>query len=105
MREPLAPAVLALLQAPTVELRHHDGDLIAVIERSQAVSLLAGGYADSIGRHTVRYLRLHRDAPLRLLPKSCRGGSHTTRLARADGRQRLAPGQVMRMLFEHKELV
>jgi|ERR1051325_735661 hypothetical protein len=101
-------ADLALLQAPTIEVRDNTGELVGRIDRARADELVARGWADPVGRHEVKYLRLRPDAPWRPLSRGWSGGSNTTRPLRADHTcKSFEPSQVMgnpRTLREHKPL-
>jgi hypothetical protein len=90
------PSVLAAIQAPTVEVRDHTGELIGRIRRGDVEELVARGWAKPVGKRQLKYLRLTEDAPWTPLAKSCHGGSRTTQRIRADGGSGLyEPGQLL----------
>ncbi len=70
------PTVLARIQAPTLEVRNHAGELVGRVARDKADGLIAAGLLSPIGRKGIKYLVLNRDAPR--LTRDWRGGSHTT---------------------------
>lgn len=106
MKNAEAPSVLAETQAPTLEVRDHTGLMIGRVDRAGAAELVERGWADQIGAHVVKYLKLRNNAPWRPLAKSWRGGSKTTQPVRADSSCRTyGTGQLMgisKLLREHR---
>lgn len=101
------PSVLAAIQAPTVEVRDHMGELIGRIQRADVVEIVERGWAKPVGKRQLKYLRLTEDAPWTPLARSCQGGSRTTQRVRADGSSGVyKPGQVLgwERNLEHKKL-
>lgn len=103
---PKLPPVLAEIQAPTVEVRDHMGELIGRIDRAGAIEMVARGWAKPVGKRALKYLRLSEDAPWKPGRNGWRGGSRTTRRVRADGSSGVyEPGQVLgwERNLEHKK--
>ena len=95
--------VLAAIQAPQVEVRTFEGELVGRVNRARAAELVERGWARPIGKRSLKYLRLEADAPLKLLRKGWRGGSHTTQPVRSDGSLGVySPGQALGCSVEHK---
>lgn len=102
------PSVLAAIQAPTVEVRDCTGELVARVDRADATEMVARGWAKPVGKRELKYLRLADDAPWTPWSKSWRGGSRTTKRARADGSSgAYEPGQLLgwERNVEHKKLL
>jgi hypothetical protein len=100
-------SVLAVIQAPTLEVRNSAGELIARVDHAGAREMVERGWANPIGKRTIKYLRLRDDAPWTPLRKSWCGGSRTTQRVRADGRSGLyQPGQALgwEKNVEHKKI-
>jgi hypothetical protein len=101
------PSVLAVIQAPTVEVRNSVGELIVRVDRANAVELVERGWAKPIGKRVLKYLRLRDDAPWTPLRKGWCGGNRTTQRVRADGSSgAYEPGQALGWAknVEHKKL-
>lgn len=101
------PSVLAEIQAPTVEVRDHLGELIGRVDRAGAIEMFARGWAKPVGKRALKYLRLREDAPWKPGCKGWQGGSRTTQRIRADGCSGVyEPGQVLgwERNLEHKKL-
>lgn len=86
---PALPSVLAVIQAPTVEVRNSIGELIARVDRAHATELVERGWAKPVGKRVLKYLRLRDDAPWAPLRQSWCGGNRTTQRVRSDGRSGL----------------
>jgi hypothetical protein len=69
-------SVLAGIQAHTVEVRNHAGDLIGRVPLAKAEQLVAAGLVSPIGRNDIKYVVLNCDEPT--LERPWRGGSCTT---------------------------
>jgi hypothetical protein len=96
MKESNLPSVLAVIQAPSVEVRDALGDLVCQIDREKVKELIDRGWARPVGRHALKYLQLYPDAPWRPHAKSWNGGSRTTQRLRAEGRLGVYhPGQAL----------
>jgi hypothetical protein len=99
------PSVLAAIQAPTIEVRDHMGELVGRIQRADVGEIVERGWAKPVGRRQLKYLRLTEGAPWKPLAKNCHGGSRTTQRVRADGSSGLyEPGQLLgwEKNLEHK---
>jgi len=77
---PDATAVLARIQAPTLEVRNRGGELVGRVPPSAAAELVAAGLVSAVGRNRVAYLLLNRDEPMPARPWY--GGSRTTFIER-----------------------
>jgi hypothetical protein len=106
MKTEVISSVLAATQAPTLEVRDHTGDWVGRVDRAGAAELIERGWADPIGEHSVKYLKLREKAPWKPLAKSWRGGSKATQPVRADSScKSYGPGQLMgnsKLLREHR---
>jgi hypothetical protein len=77
---PDATAVLARIQAPTLEVRNRGGELAGRVSRSAAAELVAAGLASPVGRSSTKYLLLLSDEPTAARP--WHGSSRTTYVER-----------------------
>jgi hypothetical protein len=101
------PSVLAEIQASTVEVRDHMGELIGRVDRAGAIEIVARGWAKPVGKRALKYLRLREGAPWKPGRNGWQGGSRTTQRVRADGTSGVyEPGQLLgwKRNLEHKKL-
>jgi peptidoglycan/xylan/chitin deacetylase (PgdA/CDA1 family) len=104
---PSLPSVLAEIQAPTVEVRDHMGELIGRVDRAGATEMVARGWATPVGKRALKYLRLRDGAPWKPGSNGWPGGSRTTQRVRADGGSGVyEPGQFLgwKRNLEHKKV-
>jgi hypothetical protein len=71
-----SPSDLAGIQALTLEVRNHAGELVGRVAADKVDALIAARLVSPIGRKAIKYLLLNRDAPR--LTRDWRGGSNTT---------------------------
>jgi hypothetical protein len=96
MNTDVVSSVLAATQAPTLEVRDHKGDLVGRVARTGAAELMERGWADPIGEHCIKYLKLRKGAPSKSRAQYWRGGSNTTQAVRADSScKNYGSGQLM----------
>jgi len=87
-----------------VEVRAEKGRLIKRVAEGGAQELVSRGWAEWIGTGGRRYVSLTAAAPMSER-HGWRGGSHTTRAIRADGRGDLARGQLLGDPNSHQEFI
>jgi hypothetical protein len=101
------PSVLAVIQAPTVEVRDSKGELVGRVDRADVAEIVARGWAKPVGKRALKYLRMADDAPWKPGRKGWPGGSQTTQRVRADGSSGVyEPGQFLgwKRNREHKKV-
>lgn len=87
-------ADLDRIQAPTIEVRNHGGELVGRVPPDRVEELIAAGLVSPIGRGTIKYLVLNCDEPT--FERPWRGGSRTT------CRERICTSAGISFITQHK---